>query len=82
MDERVVSLADAKARLSELTELAAAGEEVIITKRGKPVVRLSSARATPGPVDLEALRALTSNQPPQPQSAGEFLRRLRELDRY
>ena len=40
MEEKIITLADAKAHLSELTELAAAGETVIITKRGKPLVKL------------------------------------------
>lgn len=46
MKDTTVSLADAKARLSELAELAAAGESVVITKRGKPVVRLSRVSAS------------------------------------
>lgn len=41
MEEKTVTLADAKARLSELTELAAAGQPVIITKHGRPVARMS-----------------------------------------
>ena len=36
-----VSLAAAKARLSELVERAEGGEDVCITRRGKPVVRLT-----------------------------------------
>lgn len=34
------SLSEAKARLSELVEEALSGKEVIITRNGKPVVRL------------------------------------------
>ncbi len=34
-----VTLADAKARLSELVERAASGETVSITRRGKPVAQ-------------------------------------------
>lgn len=37
----VASLRDAKARLSELVQKAANGEEVVITVRGEPVVKLS-----------------------------------------
>ncbi|MGD9507410.1 MAG: type II toxin-antitoxin system Phd/YefM family antitoxin [Geminicoccaceae bacterium] len=36
----MVSVRRAKAKLSQLLERAAAGEEVLITKRGKPFVRL------------------------------------------
>ena len=53
MTDTVVSLAQAKARLSELTERVAQGETVIITKRGKPVAQMSAPdrawrRAMPG----------------------------------
>ena len=38
---KVVNVAEAKAKLSELLEAALRGEEVIIAKRGKPLVRLT-----------------------------------------
>lgn len=41
-----MTLRDSKARLSELVDLAARGEEVVITVRGKPKARLC-------PVDSE-----------------------------
>jgi antitoxin (DNA-binding transcriptional repressor) of toxin-antitoxin stability system len=82
MAETTVSLADAKARLSELVERAAAGETVIITKRGKPVLRLSRPENPRSPVDLEALRRLTASMPRQSESAGSFVRRLRDDGRY
>ena len=37
---KIGNVAEAKAKLSKLIELALAGEEVIIAKRGKPVARL------------------------------------------
>ena len=37
---KVVNVAEAKAKLSELLEVALRGEEVIIAKRGKPLARL------------------------------------------
>ena len=39
-----VNIYDAKTRLSELVDRAAAGEEVIIAKAGKPVARLVPLR--------------------------------------
>ncbi len=77
-----VSLADAKARLSELVELAAAGERVIITKRGKPVLELSRPQAAPRRIKLGELRALTQRMPRQQQSAVELMRELRDAARY
>ncbi len=37
----VINLNEAKANLSRLVDAAAAGEEIIIAKAGKPVVRLA-----------------------------------------
>lgn len=39
-----VGIYDARARLSELVEKVEAGEEVVLTRRGHPVVRLVRAR--------------------------------------
>lgn len=44
---------DAKTTLSQLVERAHAGEDVVITRRGKPVARLIPAHA---PSSLEAVR--------------------------
>ena len=43
------SVADAKNRLPTLIDKALAGEEVIITRRGKPVVELRPTRSRPEP---------------------------------
>jgi len=40
---QTVTLAEAKAQLSSLIERVEAGEEITITKRGRPVVRLIAA---------------------------------------
>ena len=39
MADRNINIADAKAHLSELVERAAAGESVVLTRRGRPVAR-------------------------------------------
>ncbi len=77
-----VNLADAKARLSELVDLAEAGETVEITRRGRPVARLVPAEVPKLPVDVEALRALTDRYPRQHTPASKFIREMRESDRY
>ena len=77
-----VTLAEAKARLSELTERAAAGEEVVITKRGRPVGRLSQVMQTKRAVDVERLRRLTAAMASQEDDRGGFMRRLRDESRY
>lgn len=80
--DNTVSIADAKAHLSELTERAAAGETVVITRRGKPIARMSPADRPRKSVDLERLRRLTERQPEQPEDAAGFTRRMREDSRY
>lgn len=82
MDSTTISLKDAKARLSELTELASTGEIVIITKRGKPVVQLSSPEKPRKPVNLTALRRLTDSMPAQTEDAATHVRRMRDEARY
>jgi antitoxin (DNA-binding transcriptional repressor) of toxin-antitoxin stability system len=82
MREKTVSLAEAKAHLSELMERVAAGDEVVITKHGKPVGRLSRPNRPCQPVDLQALRALTQRMTEQPESVDTFMRRLRDESRY
>lgn len=44
---RSVSITEARARLSQLVEAAAAGEEVVIVRRGKPAVRLVAIAQSP-----------------------------------
>ena len=44
-----VGIYEAKSRLSELIEQAETGEEVTITRHGKPVAKLVAARAAKGP---------------------------------
>ena len=60
-----VTLADAKAHLSELVERATRGETVRITRRGKPVARIVAIDRAPKPIDLVALTALTEAMPKQ-----------------
>ncbi|TFW35814.1 type II toxin-antitoxin system Phd/YefM family antitoxin [Massilia horti] len=76
---RTVNLADAKAHLSQLIELVEAGEEVTITKRGKPVVRLIATQ--PPQQQLPSLAELRAKMPRQPGDAGAFIRSLRESNR-
>jgi prevent-host-death family protein len=77
-----VSIAEAKAHFSELVERAESGETVRITRRGKPVARLVPPEQKKKRIDVEALRKLTESSPWQPVSAGEFVRKMRDEDRY
>jgi prevent-host-death family protein len=77
-----VSLANAKAHLSELVERAAAGEAVCITRRGKAVARITAVDTPRKRIDVAGLRAVTDAMPVQTESARDFIRRMREEDRY
>jgi len=77
-----VSIAEAKAHLSELVDRAEAGETMEITRRGKPAARLSPPEVPKRPIDLTKLRALTATLPWQSQSAAEFIREMRDSERY
>ena len=79
---RTVSIAEAKAHLSKLVEQAEAGDPVCITRRGKPVAQIVAAERKRKPIDIEALRAITDKMRPQDESAGDFMRRLRDDYRY
>jgi prevent-host-death family protein len=78
----VVKLADAKAHLSELIDRAQAGETISITRHGKAVAQLVAAKPERKPIRIAELRALTEDQPRQSESAGDFIRRMRDEDRY
>jgi prevent-host-death family protein len=77
-----ISLAEAKAHLSELVDRAEAGDTVAITRRGKAVARLTAAAKPRKRVDAALLRAITDAMPPQTETAGVFVRRMRDEDRF
>ena len=77
-----INLANAKAQLSALVEMVSKGDKVVITRRGKAVAQLTAVNYVRKRVDLAALRALTDTMPLQNESAGDFVRAMREGDRY
>ncbi len=77
-----ISLAEAKAHLSELVDRAEAGDTVAITRRGKAVARLTAAAKPRKRVDAAMLRAITDTMPMQVETAGMFVRKMRDEDRF
>ena len=77
-----ISLADAKAHLSELVDRVEAGDSIDITRRGKPVARLTAVAKPRKRVDETLLRALTATMPPEAGSAADLVRSMRDGDRY
>ena len=74
-----VSLAEAKAHLSELIESVAAGDTVCITRRGKPIATLRGVETPRRRVALADLRRLTKTMPRQRSGV---IRKMRDEDRY
>lgn len=77
-----INLADAKARLSELVDRIEAGDSIDITRRGKPVARLTAAAGPRRRIDAALLRSLTATMPPQTRSAADLVRSMRDDDRF
>ena len=73
-----VNLAQAKARLSELLDKVEAGQEVIITRRGKAVAHLSAAAGPKKPVPFAELAAFRATMPPLRRPAADLLRAVRD----
>jgi len=77
-----VNLADAKSHLSELVSQAEHGETVRILRRGKPVAQLTAISSTRKPIDIALLASVTEGMQPQDDSAGDFMRTMRDGERY
>jgi prevent-host-death family protein len=75
-----VSIAEAKAHLSELLNSVEAGAEVMITRHGRPVARVSPAEKALQPLPLQGLAALRQTLPPWSESSAASLRRLRDAE--
>lgn len=68
-----VSLAEAKAHLSELLDNVEEGEEVVITRHGRPIAHLTAVAAPKRPV-----RALAEFRAKRPRWRGASAALLRE----
>jgi prevent-host-death family protein len=77
-----VNLADAKANLSQLVDRVEAGDTIEITRRGKPAARLVAAAKKKKTINLAELQAHTKTMPYQNEGAGQFVRNMRNTDRY
>ena len=77
-----INLSDAKAHLSELVDRVEAGDTIDITRRGKPVARLSAVAQARKRIDRAMLQALTGAMAPQAQGAADLVRSMRDGDRY
>ena len=77
-----INIAEAKAQFSALVERAEAGETVEITRRGKPVAKLVPIEPKKRRFDAAELARFTAGMTPQKQGTGEFIREMRDSERY
>jgi len=79
---RKISISAAKANLEWLLTRVARGEQIELIRDGKTVARLVAPEPKKKRIDVEALRQLTDSCRPQLESAGTFMRKLRDSARY
>ena len=75
-----MSLAHAKAHLSELLNTVESGEEVVITRHGRPVARVVPANPLKLPLPLQRLADLRQQVPAWNESSAASLRELRDAE--
>ena len=75
-----VNLAQAKARLSELLDNVEAGQDVVITRRGRAVAHLSAVVSPRKPLQLRELAEFRATMPRLRRPAAELLRDLRDAE--
>lgn len=71
-----VTLAEAKSHLSHLLDQVEAGEEVVITRRGQPVARISPVAKPKRPI--KSLAEFRNRMPRWRKSSAELLREMRD----
>ena len=73
-----VSVAEAKTHLSTLLDRVERGEEVVITRRGKPVARVSGLEMPKEPIDFARLDAFRGRLPMQERASVDLIREMRD----
>ena len=72
----IVSLARAKAKFSEILNRVESGEEVVVTRHGRPIARISAVQAPKKPV--KSLAAFRSKMPRWRKPSSKLLREMRD----
>ena len=77
---RAMSLAQAKAHLSELLNTVESGEEVVITRHGRPIARVVPASPLKQVLPLQRLAELRQQIPAWQGNSAKSLRALRDAE--
>lgn len=75
---RSVSVADAKAHLSEIIDAVEKGEHVEITRRGKPVADLVPKVKPRARIDIAWLESITAGMEPSDVDSVDIIRQMRD----
>lgn len=82
---RTLSLAETKAHLSAVVDEVAAGEEIVITRRGRPVARIvpePTSAAADAVAAISGVRDFVLSQPELARSTLSVVCEARESERY
>jgi prevent-host-death family protein len=72
------SIADAKNNLPKLVDRAVAGEDVTITRRGKPIARIVAERSAAMSIDLDWLESIRVDPKDPELDFTSIVRRMRD----
>ena len=75
---RKVSVVQAKAHFSEILAQAESGHEVLITRRGAPVARLSGVERAKHSLNLDAIDVFRNGLAPTRERSADLIRRMRD----
>ena len=73
-----VSVVQAKAHFSEILAKVEAGQDVLITRRGAPVARLSGVERAVQPLRLQMIDAFRASLNATQEDSTELIRRMRD----
>jgi prevent-host-death family protein len=77
---QAISLVHAKAHLSELLNAVESGEEVVITRHGRPIARVLPVSPVKQPLPLQRLAELRDQIPAWQSSSAILLSDLRDAE--
>lgn len=75
---RTVSVAEAKARLSELLNCVESGEDILITRHGRPIAKMTTPETPKQMLPLKRLALLRKNTSPWSEPSARLLRSVRD----
>jgi prevent-host-death family protein len=79
---RIITLAHAKAHLSAVLDEVAAGQQGVVTRRGRPVARIVAELVPRKRVPSAWVEGLRSFVQAQPKAGGSSVANMRDSERY